>query len=103
MAARARRARSAPRLEVLERRTLLSGDASRELFVKFLPDAPAAAVRSALETVGGSVVRSYPDGTDLVALGPAGDVGRALASLRGNPRVRYAEANATFHTAAAVV
>src|SRR4051794_29015487 len=99
MAATARRARSAPRLEVLERRELLSG-AGSELFVKFVPSTPAAAVRSALGAVGGSVVRSYPDGTDLVALGSGGDVDRAVRRLRADPRVRYAEPNATLHTTA---
>jgi subtilisin family serine protease len=96
-----RRAASAPRLEPLEPRQLLDGAADR-LFVKFASGVPSATIAADLAAVGGSVVEAYPDGSDLVALAPGADRARAVGRLEADAGVVYAEADASFHTSAAV-
>src|SRR5947209_3233402 len=97
MARRARCAVTAPRLEILEARSLLDAGAAGEVFVRFVPTAPPAVLQTALQTLGASVVRSYPDGPTLLDLRPGTDPARALSWLEANPYVRYAEPNATLH------
>lgn len=98
MARRARRAAFALRIEVLEQRALLSGSTADELFVRFVPTAPASAVQTALTTLGATVEQSYPDGPKLLALRPGTDPGLALKWLNADPYVRYAEADSALHS-----
>jgi subtilisin family serine protease len=79
---------------------MLSADPANELFVRFVPGASAAAVGAALTTLGATVVTSYPDGPALIALRPGTNAARALAWLRIDPEVSYAEPNAALHDAA---
>lgn len=109
MSRTARRAAIALRLEQLERRALLSigagapgtmPDPSLSLLVRFAPGVPASTTRAALGAVGAHLVESFPDGPSLVALAPGGNTAAALARLRSNPAVQYAEPDATLHAAA---
>jgi thermitase len=98
MALRARRAVVAFRVEVLEPRTLLSGNTADDFFVRFKPNLSGGTIETALATVGATVVEQYPSGPMLVSLRPGIDSNRALQWLQLNPLVSYAEPNATIHT-----
>jgi subtilisin family serine protease len=115
MPRQARRAkRLAFRLEVLEPRALLSGtpygpqpsvveavaSPSSELFVRFAATAPAALTQAELDAVGAQLIRSFPDGPDLVALAPGADRSAALVTLKAESDVLYAEADGTIQAAA---
>jgi len=100
---KARRSRYAPRLETLETRALLSGTTTNELFVQFKPDAPASASATALSTLKASVVQTYPDGSNLIALGSGVDAGQALSWLKSDPYVNYAEADGTLQESAVTI
>lgn len=79
---------------------MLSADPAHELFVRFAPGASPAAVQTALTTLGATVVTSYPDGPELIALRPGTNTARALAWLEVDPEVSYAEPDATLHDTA---
>jgi thermitase len=96
MPARKPRGAFALRVDLLEPRTLLSGDSPNELFVKFNGNASSSAIQAAFSTVGATVEQRYADGTDLISLGSASDASRALAWLKADPSVDYAEADGTL-------
>src|SRR5262249_25823047 len=56
-----------------------------------------------LEAVGGRVLRTYPAGPSLVALPPWVNRNAALARLRADRDVAYAEADGTFHATGIVI
>jgi subtilisin family serine protease len=96
------------RLEVLESRTLLSvGQGNVEpslapepastLLVRFAPDTPDSAAEALFSVLGAQEGASFPDGPTIVSLPIGADVNAALAWLRSDPLVVYAEANQTLH------
>jgi thermitase len=100
-----------PGAEALEERALLSlaGDptavwaasvpvnAASSVLVKFAATTTAAQRQAELDAVGGRVVTAYPGGPSLVALAPWADRATALATLRADSAVTYAEADAVIH------
>ena len=94
----ARASRRRPTLEALEARSLLNASAD-EVFVKFAATDPAARRSAELATVGGSVVASYPDGPELIALGRGVTPASAVARLQAMPGVAYASPDSTIHVA----
>lgn len=119
MSSKLRRETVRLRLEILESRTLLSVLGSTErsgplaspalmraqssVMVRFDAWATATQTREALQAIGGSIVTSYPNGPSLVALPRSESVQSALAALRSEPFVAYAEADATLHAASTVI
>jgi thermitase len=108
-----RRESLAPRFEVLEPRALLSADAlknptvmgpdaTESLLVRFADRVAPARVQATLRAVRGHVVEQFPDGPALVALDPGFDLATALARLRRNPRVVYAEADGPIQDSAII-
>jgi subtilisin family serine protease len=113
MSRKARRAAAAPRLETLETRALLSADPGRAIvgpwaatnpvnpssamLVRFAAGTTSAQEQADLDAVGARVVMSYPDGPSLVAVPSWESRDAALADLKADPGVIYAEADATFH------
>lgn len=71
--------------------------------VRFDAGAGQAQAQSALDAVGGRVVTAYPDGPSVVALAPWADVDAALAVLRADASVSYAEPDSIIRAAAEVV
>lgn len=71
--------------------------------VRFDAGAGQAQAQSALDAVGGRVVTAYPDGPSVVALAPWADVDAALAVLRADAGVSYAEPDSIIRAAAEVV
>ena len=109
MARTARRGPSALRLEVLEPRTLLSGnlggvtstelpDPAASLLVGFAPGTPASAVEADLGAAGAHLIESFPDGTSWVAPDPGVSLASAQQQLERDPAVLFAEPNATVQT-----
>jgi len=107
MSGKARRAQRAQRwfalrLETLESRALLSGDLpsgvsstpidpATSLMVGFQANATAAATQAALSAVGGWIAERFPDGSDVVEFPSSVDSSAALARLKADPAVAYAE------------
>jgi subtilisin family serine protease len=85
-------------LERLERRSLLdgAGNLAPTLLVGFQAGATSGAISAAVSTVGGTIAESFPDGTDVVSLGPGVDPSAALPALRAAPAVAYAEPDSTI-------
>ncbi len=86
----------APGLERLERRALLDGaapaparpiDPATSVLVGFQAGATSAAISAAVSTVGGTIAESFPDGTDVVSLGPGVDPSAAVTALKAEPAV----------------
>ena len=99
-----RRVLRAFQLEALEPRMVLSAlDVSATLLIGLRPDATPAALETAVGSVHGQIVQSYPSGTSVVTLAPGTDRDGAILALRNNPAVSYAEADATYHAAAVTV
>lgn len=106
-----------PRVEALEVRSLLSVDGgiigawapstpidpASTVMVRFDAGAGQAQAQSALDAVGGRVVTAYQDGPSVVALAPWSDVDAALAVLRADAGVSYAEPDSIIRAAAEVV
>jgi subtilisin family serine protease len=109
----ARRARTAPRFEPLEPRLtpsttttldpaavadgpLRTGDQATTVLVHF-DDAASATARADLDALSAFVVQTFPDGPSVVSLGQAINPTAALAQLRKDPGVVYAEADGTIH------
>jgi subtilisin family serine protease len=67
------------------------------VLVRFLPGTSAVRQSADLAAVGGRVVTAYPDGPEVVALPPWADRVAALARLRSDGDLAYAEADAPFH------
>jgi thermitase len=108
-----RRGSLTPRLEVLEARALLSADALKtqtpmgtdaadSLLVRFADRVAPARVQATLRAVHGHLVEQFPDGPAVVALDPGVDPVAALARLRRNPRVLYAEADGSIQDSAVI-
>jgi thermitase len=114
-----RRATTAFRLEALEARTLMSmsaspdpvgpwnpsltADPSRSVLIRFTTSTPDSQVQADLKAVGGRVVESYPNGPSLVQLPAGSDRSAALARLKADAGVVYAEADSTLHASALTV
>ena len=105
-----RRSNPAPQLEALEARALLAGDPAgvralpvpdpaRQLVVRFADSVPEVRVRAIVLAAGGQVRHALPDGPILVGLDPGVRSDVALARLRRDPVVRYAELDAPFRSA----
>lgn len=102
-----------PNPESLEARAMLtvagpwaSGDtvvAASALLLKFKAETPSGVQAAALDAVGGRVVQAYPSGPSVVSLAPWADVDAALAALKSDPAVSYAEADATLHAKGSVI
>ena len=73
-----------------------------EFFVKFQANRTPRQTSAAIRAVGGTVVATYPDGTQLVEVASHAAVERAVQRLSDNPHVVYAQANATIQVAAAI-
>ena len=105
MARSARRVRIAPRLEALERRALLSGDAwlardadpATSVLIGFRDGASAKVEAAVIRSIHGQVVATYPNGSVLVATPSPSQRDLALAELPRLAAVRYAEPNSTIH------
>src|SRR5262245_1627566 len=106
MIRRNRRMRSAVRLERLETRALLSvvqletsaalPPADHELLVRFADRGASGPARAMIEGLGASVARSYQSGSVLLSLPADESLDAALASLKANPDVVYAQVNHTI-------
>jgi thermitase len=98
MARPKRRGRHAPRLEILEARTLLSGEGG--LFVGFRAGTAAGTESALLGRLRPDSVESITE--DLVYLrpGPGVDVAMVSSWLEHDPAVRYVEADASVSTRA---
>ncbi len=108
-----RRVRGAPRLELLEPRTLLnasplhhmgppeSHDPAMSILVRFLDHAPEA-VQASLGGLGPAahVVKTWDFGPQLIDLGVGADRAAALDMLHNDHNVLYAEPDALLHTTA---
>ena len=102
-----RRYTIASRLEPLEARILLSGgdwplndqNPATTLLVRFVDDA-SPTTEKLLNQYRATVVHSYPDGPDQIALGEGIDPQAALKALQANPDVVYAQSDGTTHVAA---
>ena len=111
MSRRARRAWTAPRLESLEARTLLSvtaaswsaadPDPSASLLVGFRSGTSVKVESSLLNRVHATVVTAYPGGPTLVETASATARDAAIKALDANSAVRYAEPDATIQVDAA--
>ena len=105
MARSARRIRIAPRLEALERRELLSGDAwlardanpATSVLIGFRDGTSAKVEAAVIRSIHGQVVATYPNGSVLVATPSPSQRALALAGLPRLAAVRYAEPNSTIH------
>ena len=95
-------------VESLEPRTLLSGSANgaqslaspapiSSIFVRFAASDPATDRRAELSSLRASVVTSYPDGPELIRLGPGITVSAAIRRLEADPGVVYASPDSTIH------
>jgi subtilisin family serine protease len=73
------------------------------VLVRFEAGTPQAQQAADLDAVGGRVVTSYPDGPEVVSLPPWADRDAALARLRSDTGVAYAEADATFRADGAFI
>jgi subtilisin family serine protease len=106
----ARRALRALRLEALEPRRLPSASVqgvnagppqpaspADTLMVRFAAGVPAASAQAELAAVGGRVLQSFPDGPSVVALAPGVSPSAAIATLRADRQVLYAEPDGTIH------
>ena len=105
---------SAPRLEALEPRALLStnligptpgptSDVADRLFVRFAPNTPNSVIQADLAAVGGKVLQSYPDGPDLVTVSSGAARDAALGRLEHDCAVLYAEPDIAVQAKAAAV
>ena len=97
-----RRAPVAPRLETLEGRLMLSGDAASSLFVKFRAGISSGTQAALVGSIGGSVVETFPNGSSLVQVASPAARASALKKLAINRLVAYAEADSTFQIDATV-
>jgi len=100
MVRRARRAAVALRLEVLEPRTLLSGNTADEFFVRFEPNVSQGTIQTVLKSVGASVLEQYPAGPMLISFRPGVDRDQVIQRLQLSPLVSYAEANVSIQSEA---
>lgn len=100
MAPKASRAAIAPRVEALEGRALLStlGNPApaSNILVGFANTSPLVEQATAA-TVGGRIVRAFPEGTALVALPSGTNPTIAIQRLQASRFVRFAEPDGTIH------
>jgi subtilisin family serine protease len=73
-----------------------------DLYVQFRASAPAPAVQVTLNSVGGQVLRTYPDGPSVVEIGAGISQKAAERRLNMSPAVTYVEAMQTIHVDAAI-
>lgn len=102
-----RRSPTAFQVESLEPRTLLSAisgpwnwsavNSATALLVKFQPGTAQGQSQAEVAGVGGRVLTSYPDGSELVQLAPWANRSAALGQLQTQTNVVYAEADSTVH------
>jgi subtilisin family serine protease len=108
MARRSRRALSARTFvcEALEARSLLAfvgplpnpdANVLSTLLVGFAAGATPAVIRAELAPLDAVVTHSFPDGPNIVALGPGVSPQTAAAQLAHEPFVRYAEPDSIIH------
>lgn len=81
---------------------LRAADATNSLLVRFADDAAAADIQASLNALGAYVVQAHEDGPSLIALGQGVDLDGAIATLRLQPHVLYAEADAPLESSAVV-
>ncbi len=93
MARPLRRAFFAPRLEVLESRTLLSVDPGNTLMLGFVPGVSTRAMSSILGLLRAQVLESFPGGPVMVQPGSGVNLDVVLPQIERSPVVRYAEPN----------
>ena len=86
-----------PAVESLECRSLLSGSTAGDVFVRFDATDPLADRSAQLARLGASIVTSYPEGPDLIRLGPGVSASAAIARLQADPGVEYATPDSTIH------
>ncbi len=97
-------ARIAPRVEALEDRSLMSADlagmwplanptSDNSVLVRFADNARPAAIHSVLNSLSAYVNDAYTSGSSLLVLGQGMNIETAVARLRADPNVIYAEAN----------
>jgi subtilisin family serine protease len=82
------------RLEPLETRALPSTATS--LIVGFKPGVPSAVAAEVLGSVGGSISQTFPDGSDVVQLESGVAPSTAIAILKRESEVAYAQPNAAI-------
>lgn len=115
MAHRPRRLRVSVRVESLEPRSLLSGldvegpealnwvgrlGPTDSVIARFADEASRRAAEGVLAASGDRVVRTWPSGASLVALGPGVRPSETLTRLQGLPGVLYAQTNSIRRLAA---
>jgi subtilisin family serine protease len=97
-------------IERLEERSLLSGPGqwplanptpANTLLVGFKPKVPAVAITAVLNSLSAYNAGTNSSGTTTLVLGQGISPNAAAAKLHGNPIIKYAESQATYHIATA--